>query len=323
LGVLEAEKDDDDVMLNDNLRMDASIMPTTVHGFSLVQTTDFFYPLIDDPYTMGKIACANVLSDLYAHGVTSVTNMLMLLGLSTQWPENLKRPVTLSIMRGFRDAAREAGTIITGGQTVRNPWCIIGGVASAVVPHAEVIKPTGARPGDVLVLTKPLGTQTAVLAYGKLFQPHHPFKGMEEIVKQAHATAIASMVRLNKNAALLMHRFCAKAATDVTGFGLMGHAKVLVENQEEKVTFHINVLPVIRGTPVLDAMMTPKLLSGKEVETSGGLLVILPKVEAEAYCKALEALDGWPALIIGEVVEADERHVQLNPQPMVFEVNGT
>lgn len=119
--------------------LDSCVLPTRHKGLSLVQTTDFFYPLVDDPYLQGKIACANVLSDLYAMGVSSCDNMLMLLGVSTQMSAK-EREVTTSLMiKGFDDLAKEAGTTVNGGQTVLNPWYIIGGVASSVASSTEFI----------------------------------------------------------------------------------------------------------------------------------------------------------------------------------------
>ena len=115
-------------------------MVATRHkGINLVQTTDFFYPLVDDPYVQGKIACANVLSDLYAMGVSECDNMLMLLGVCTDLTAREREVVTKMIIQGFSDLAREAGTTVNGGQTVLNPWYIIGGVASSVVTENEVI----------------------------------------------------------------------------------------------------------------------------------------------------------------------------------------
>lgn len=104
-----------------------------------MQTTDFFYPLVNDPYYQGKIAAANVLSDLYAMGVTECDNMLMLLGISNQMTLQERRISTKLVMEGFRDACTEAGTTINGGQTVLNPWYIIGGVASSVCSKDEYI----------------------------------------------------------------------------------------------------------------------------------------------------------------------------------------
>lgn len=119
--------------------LDSCVLPTRHPGISLVQTTDFFYPLVDDPYIQGKIACANVLSDLYAMGVSYCDNMLMLLGVSNQMTLKEREVVTPLIIKGFNDLAAEAGTTVNGGQTVLNPWYIIGGVASAVVKEEEII----------------------------------------------------------------------------------------------------------------------------------------------------------------------------------------
>ena len=154
--------------------MDSSITPLRHGGLSLVQTTDFFYPLVEDPYMQGKlifrntncafarsmfleldsafvividvfsiiegkIACANVLSDLYAMGVTECDNMLMLLAISTKMSEKERDVIVPLMMRGFKDCALEAGSSVTGGQTVMNPWCTIGGVATTVCQQNELI----------------------------------------------------------------------------------------------------------------------------------------------------------------------------------------
>ena len=115
------------------------MVETRHKGINLVQTTDFFYPLVDDPYMQGKIACANVLSDLYAMGISDCDNMLMLLGVSNEMTLKERDVITKLIIEGFNDLAREAGTTVNGGQTVLNPWYIIGGVASSVVTTEEVI----------------------------------------------------------------------------------------------------------------------------------------------------------------------------------------
>lgn len=115
------------------------MLPTRHKGLSLVQTTDFFYPLVDDPYVQGKIACANVLSDLYAMGVAECDNMLMLLGVSTDMTAKEREVVTSLMIKGFNDLAEEAGTSVNGGQSVLNPWYIIGGVATSVVAADEFI----------------------------------------------------------------------------------------------------------------------------------------------------------------------------------------
>ncbi|KAL0622324.1 Selenide, water dikinase 2 [Plecturocebus cupreus] len=152
--------------------MDSCVIPLTHGGLSLVQTTDFFCPLVEEPYMMGRIACANVLSDLYAMGITECDNILMMvLSVSQSMSEEEREKVTPLTVKGFRDAAEEGGTAVTSGQTVVNPWIIIGGVATVVCQPNEFIMPDSAVAGDVLVLTKPLGTQVAVNSHQWLDNP--------------------------------------------------------------------------------------------------------------------------------------------------------
>ncbi|XP_034499725.1 selenide, water dikinase 1 isoform X6 [Ailuropoda melanoleuca] len=127
------------VMPRLGIGMDTCVIPLRHGGLSLVQTTDYIYPIVDDPYMMGRIACANVLSDLYAMGVTECDNMLMLLGISNKMTDRERDKVMPLIIQGFKDAAEEAGTSVTGGQTVLNPWIVLGGVATTVCQPNEFI----------------------------------------------------------------------------------------------------------------------------------------------------------------------------------------
>ena len=129
-----------------------------------MSTIDFFYPLVLDPYLQGRIGCANVLSDLYAMGIHNCDNMLMVLAASLDMDPKHRHIVTQEMLRGFADLAKEADTTITGGQTVLNPWPIIGGVAQSVENKSEIIMPENAVPGDKIILTKPLGTQVGAPA---------------------------------------------------------------------------------------------------------------------------------------------------------------
>lgn len=274
-----------------------------------MQTTDFFYPLVDDPYLQGKIACANVLSDLYAMGVSDCDNMLMLLGVSTDMSAKEREVVTSLMIKGFNDLAKEAGTSVNGGQSVLNPWYIIGGVATSVVSSNEFIMPENAVEGDVLVLTKPLGTQIAVNAHQWLEQPKYWEKIKDVVsesdVKKAYQEAMFGMARLNKTAAKLMHKFNAHAATDVTGFGMLGHAKNLAANQKAEVSFVIESLPIYAHMAAV-AKASPinfKLLDGYSAETSGGLLIAMTHEDAMSFCEAFQKEDGHSAWIIGKVVK--------------------
>lgn len=293
-------------------------MPTRFPDLKLVQTTDFFNPNVDDPYTQGRIACANVLSDLYAMGVAECDNMLMLLALSRQLTAPERSAIAALMIAGFNDLAKEAGCLVTGGQTILNPWFILGGVATSVVRDSEIIMPTGAVPGDVLVLTKPLGTQVSVNAHQWLHQPAkwERMAGVitEDDARRAYLTACVSMSRLNRGGARMMHRHGAHAATDVTGFGLLGHAQNLCENQRAAVGFEIHTLPLIPKTHAINAKVNFKLLDGYSAETSGGLLVALPADRAQAFCDDMLKEDGFPAWIVGRVVQGLSPAV-ISPSP--------
>lgn len=305
--------------------MDACIIPLRHGGLSLVQTTDFFYALVDDPYMQGKIACANVLSDLYSMGVTDCDNMLMLLATSNKMSDKERDVILPLIISGFKDVAEEAGTSVNGGQTVINPWVTIGGVATTVCQPNEYIMPNDAVVGDVLVLTKPLGTQVATQAYQWLDQPERwnriKLVVSDEDVRKAYQRAMFSMARLNRTASRLMHKYNAHGSTDVTGFGLLGHANNLASIQKNEVGFVIHNLPVIARMASVSKACGQMfgLLQGHSAETSGGLLIALPREQAAAFCKDIEKQEGYQSWIIG-IVEKGQRTARIIDKPRVIEV---
>jgi selenide,water dikinase len=244
---------------------------------------------------------------MYALGVVDCDNLLMLLAASTDMDEHERFVTTREIMKGFSERAKAAFTKVTGGQTVMNPWPLIGGVAMRVTKEIEMIRPENAVSGDALVLTKPLGNQIAVNLMQWLKRPSPLFerciKGVmteEEIVELYHAS-VANMIRLNRNAAMLMHKYGAHAATDVTGFGLLGHARNLCAAQVHPLVFEISALPLLRGASKASALMGDKykLFKGLSAETSGGLLVALPRDAAPRFIAELQDIDGTPSWIIG------------------------
>lgn len=305
--------------------MDCSLVATRHPGLFMVSTTDFFYPLVEDPYLQGRIAACNVLSDLYAMGVVEVDTVLMLLAVSSDMTAEERDIVVPAMMRGFNDTAREAGTSVTGGQTVQNPWPIIGGVASSLCRESEFIRPGGAQPGDVLVLTKPLGTQVAVNLWQWRGTPKWArAEGVAtlQLAAAAFDAATESMSRLNVNAARAMHRHGAHGATDVTGFGLLGHATNLAEHSDAAIDVVIHTLPCIAGMPAVDAAAGNmfKLRAGRSAETSGGLLVALPAGKAEAFIADVLAADGQPAWIVGDVVGGGTRTARIADDVKVLDV---
>jgi len=295
-------------------------------GTSLAQTTDFFYPLVDDPYLQGRIACANVLSDLYAMGVVSCHNMLMLLATSKDFTETERDVVIPLLMKGFQDTAREAGCLVTGGQTVVNPWCTVGGVASSVCRDGDVIMPENAEAGMVLVLTKALGTQVVVNLHQWMEEEGDKWDKVKEVVtkeevKDAYRQGMMSMARLNLTGAKLMHKYKAGAATDVTGFGILGHAKNLAENQIQEVSFTIHTLPIIKNMVKVAKSVGNmfQLLQGYSAETSGGLLLAINKEAAPAFIKDIKEMEDCDAWIIGDVTEGP-RTANIVDDPTIVEV---
>ncbi|GAM23149.1 hypothetical protein SAMD00019534_063240 [Acytostelium subglobosum LB1] len=294
----------------------------------MVTTTDFFFPNVDDPYLMGKIACANVLSDLYSFGIDECDNMLMLLAASTDMSVEDRAWSTRGLIEGFNDHCKLAGTKVRGGQTVKNPWPIIGGVATSVVKNEDMIMPVNAVPGDVLVLTKPLGTQVCANFHQWIRQPEKWQKietiATHEEARTAFAYATKSMARLNRTGARLMRKYHAHACTDVTGFGIAGHSDNLAKNQLQPVIFEIHTLPIIEGMRKIDEHLGNnwKLTSGLSAETSGGLLIAMPEAAAKELISEIEEVDKQPAWIIGRVLacEPGENKSVILPNPTIIEV---
>jgi selenide,water dikinase len=311
------------------IALDCSVRKTR-QGHFVISTTDFFFPLVDSPYLQGRIGAANVLSDLYAEGVEHCDFMLMLLAACRDMPPLEREICTSEMVRGFRDACDEAETPITGGQTVLNPWPIIGGVATSVVAKGEFVPSDGAQLGNVIVLTKPLGTQIAVNVH-EWKNDIGGNKHWKQIVDDKIITkqqaedmmhkAVCSMARLNKNGGRLMLQHQASACTDVTGFGILGHAQNLIENQVAPVGIELHTLPLIAGTRAInDQVFNFQLTVGYSAETSGGLMICLPEDQATKYMEALKEADGTDSWIIGKVVDDPNRNAKIVDDVQFLEV---
>lgn len=294
------------------------------HDLHLVQTVDFFYPLIDDPYMLGRIALANVVSDVYAVGALEIDEIKLVCSAPTEFSDEERDIVVPMIIKGFQDAAAESKSRVKIGSIALNPWCIIGGIATAVCHKSELIMPYYAQVGDSLVLTKPLGTQLATNAFIWMTEESDNWKKLTDKlsksdIEKTFAIAMESMSRLNKSGAELMHKFKAHAATDVTGFGLFGHADNLAKFQKESVDFEIHTLPIVKNVVQIAELLgrSAKLLAGKAVETSGGLLISLPAENAQGFCEEYEAVSGHAAWIVGRVV-AGSRTVKMSSNPTII-----
>jgi len=285
---------------------------------ALIQTVDFITPVVDDPHLFGQIAAANSLSDVYAMGGRPLTALNVLC-----YPACDLTPETLAeILAGGAAKVREAGASLLGGHTVDNPELVYGLAVTGLVAPDAVLANAGARPGDLLVLTKPLGLGLLATAFkAGLAAPEHG---------QAMGVVMAA---LNRVAAAHLGEFGARAVTDVTGFGLAGHAWAVARESGVVLALRWADVPVLPGAR--DALRLGLVPAGAyrnqeayadrlqvtnpdaedvslllcDPQTSGGLLVALPAERAGPYVARLRGEGiGWAA-IIGEVREGPPRLV--------------
>ncbi len=254
-------------------------------GVAVLNTLDFFTPMVDEPEIQGRIAGSNVTSDIYALAVTKIASILTIMA----FPENMPNELAVGMLKGFGDFCREMNAPVVGGHTIRNPWPIIGGAATGIGDPEKIVYTRGAKIGDKLFLTKPLGIAPAMAAYrlrkeqeGKELLKEVP----EEVVEIAVAEAIEGMITSNKPVAEAMQKVSVHAATDVTGFGLKGHAANMAVLG--KVDIVIDQLAVIRGTPVLTEIFGYPLLQGEAKETAGGMLIAVAKEKADDLLSELD-----------------------------------
>lgn len=313
--------------------MDCAIVPLKrFPDLNLIETVDFFYPLVDDPFLMGKIAFANVVSDLCSIGVTQIDHVNILISSPTEFTAEERDIVLPLLLKGIAEHANSIKVKFSLVKVSLNPWCIIGGIASAVCKEDEIVPPVGARAGNVLILTKPLGTQLATSIFNWMDKKAKQFdtlraewnseETLEDAIRRIYGRAIKSMSHLNFKGAVLMHKYGATSATDVTGFGLFGHAQNLATNQNEPVDFIIDKMAVIKGIPEMAKILSheKKLLSGKAVETSGGLLLTIPFENAQKFRDEYLELNGFSAHVIGKVVDG-KRLAQIVENPDIIEVD--
>ena len=278
-------------------------------GRALVTTVDFFPPVVDDPYDFGAIAAANALSDVYAVGGEAI----MALNL-VAFPESLDASVQSEILRGGAEKVLEAGAVIAGGHTVTDDEPKYGLAVTGLVAPQELLTKGGAQPGDRLLLTKALGTGLLTTALKR--QQSDPAQ---------LATAVASMSRLNRDAARVARAHEVHAMTDITGFGLAGHAHEMLRGNSLDFIIEFEALGWLPGAracaeagfapggttrnqeyfgrwttlaPDLDAVAETML---HDPQTSGGLLMAVAPEQSQSLLDALlEA--GEAARLIGEVV---------------------
>jgi selenide, water dikinase len=279
---------------------------------AIIQTADFFTPIVDTAYEFGAIAAANAMSDVYAMG----GEVLFALNLAA-FPPDLPVSILSDILRGGADVVASVGAAIAGGHTIQDKEPKYGLAVTGLVHPSRILTKGGALPGDPLVLTKPLGTGTITTAVkqGKVEQEHLDF-------------AVKSMMRLNRVAAQAAQAIGARAATDITGFGLLGHALEMALAGGVGLQIRFDALPWLPGAIQYaqewifpggahnnQAFYDSLVIYSRPVEdwqamllhdpqTSGGLLIAVPRGRLEE-CLAFCAVRDQPAWVIGEVIEGD------------------
>jgi selenide,water dikinase len=196
---------------------------------AIISTADFFPPVVDDPYTFGAIAAANALSDVYAMG----GQVLMALNL-VAWPDNLAYSILSEILRGGSDIVAQAGGVVAGGHTISDKEPKYGLSVTGMVHPERILTKGGAQPGDLLILSKPLGTGLITTAHKR-----------EQVTDSDLEAAVTSMMQLNRAASEALAKIGAHAVTDITGFGLLGHAWEMASQSLTGMRFAFDALPLL------------------------------------------------------------------------------
>lgn len=282
---------------------------------AIVNTVDFFTPVVDDPFTYGQIAAANALSDVYAMGGKPLTALNLVC-----WPQSgLPGEILTEILRGGTEKAREAGAVIVGGHSVADDEVKYGMAVTGVIDPRRIIRNVGARPGDALLLTKPLGTGILMTALKR-----------DRLDADYYKSAVRWMAELNVQSAAAMLKYEVHAATDITGFGLAGHAYKMADGSGVTLRIEESDLPVLPGALELcregmipgggkrnrefyGRFVTISAETADEIgeiafdpQTSGGLLIALPPDQALALLADLQRLGNNEAAIIGKVVARED-----------------
>jgi selenide,water dikinase len=283
--------DDPNVLVGTSTADDAGVYKLS-DELALVQTVDFFTPIVDDPYTFGAIAAANALSDVYAMGARPVTALAI-----AAFPEDMDPSVMHEVLRGGSEMARRAGINVIGGHTIKDDEPKYGLSVTGVIHPDRVLRNSSAHPGDALLLTKAIGTGVFTTA-----------RRSDRIEEAQLEEAVRSMTTLNKDAADAMEGCEVHAATDVTGFGLCGHLLEMVRGCGGGARIEARAVPLLEGAYALarDGVapggsrtnLAQALTAGVEfapeiddalrllmcdAQTSGGLLIAIAPADVERY----------------------------------------
>jgi len=312
------EFEDANLLVGLNIPDDAAVYKIS-DELALIQTVDFFTPVVDDPYLFGQISAANALSDIYAMGGRPVLALNIVC-----FPDCLSQEVLVQILKGGADKVQEAGAVIAGGHSVSDDEPKYGLCVSGLAHPDQIIASSGAKPGDLLVLTKPIGTGIASTAVKADMFPG-----------EAYSRFVDCMASLNRDSSEAMREVGAHACTDITGFGLLGHAVEMAQASGVSLVFYQSKINMLPFTPQLAAQglipagaynnrdfFTDKIRFASDLtkaeriilldpQTSGGLLIALEPEKAEKLVKLLHIRGVEEASIVGKAVVLKEDLIEV------------
>jgi len=288
-------------------------------SYALIQTTDFFPPVCSDAYDFGQIAAANALSDVYAMGGQVLTALNI-----TMFPTKLPMKLLKQILKGGYDKVNEAGGVIAGGHTIEDDIPKYGLAVTGWVHPNKIVTNSQAQPGDILILTKPIGTGITISAKKIGLAPDKTYKNV-----------IKSMKQLNNKAAEIMSKFKVKCATDITGFGLLGHSLKMAQASNVSIKINSASVPEFEKINELIEMgcipgaafrnlefiekdcvfeksvdYNNKMLL-LDAQTSGGMLISTPKDNVDNLLSDLIEAGYKSSTVIGEIMKSKEKNIYI------------
>lgn len=288
-------------------------------NLALVQTVDFFTPIVDSPYLFGQIAAANALSDAYAMGGKPITALSLV-----AFPPKLGYSVLEEILKGGRDKIEESGAVVVGGHSLEDKEPKFGYAVTGIVHPEKFVTSKGVKIGDKLILTKPIGLGILATA----------LKG-GIIAEKEMMDAIDNARTLNKKASEIMMEVGVNGCTDITGFGFLGHLYIMLKASNKSALIYTKKMPIylkalelaqigfvpagthenkkfvkdyVEGEPTKDAVLMDILL---DPQTSGGLLISVPSVKSDLLIQRLDEEGVKTKELVGEIVKGKESHIEL------------
>jgi selenide,water dikinase len=296
---------------------DAAVFRLTTGDEALVSTVDLFTPVVDDPRSYGRIAAANAMSDVYAMGGRPV----LALNIVCFSEENIPKPIVREILKGGEEKAVEAGVVIGGGHSIEDKELKYGLCVTGVIRQDRIVRNSGARVGDTIILTKPLGIglMTTGIKFGVLKKPG--IRKVTGVMEELNAAACKAMMRVGVN-----------ACTDITGFGFLGHAMEVATASRVDMEIEFSKIPVmgeaydmLRAEAIAGGLWTNKRYVSPKVsaegitddevnilcdpQTSGGLFITLDASRADTLLRALRQAGVGHARAIGKVLAKGRGHI--------------